>query len=100
MKKCSICKEIKETSEFPKDTRMKDGFSSNCKFCKKEISKKYREKNNKNADNCALPTVLLADTKPFENINKIVKKIGSNIITEAKPSNILIDRTIPENKDI
>jgi len=45
MKKCSICKEIKETSEFPKDTRMKDGFSSNCKFCKKEISKKYREKN-------------------------------------------------------
>lgn len=43
LKKCSKCGELKELSEFYKDG--KGGYRSECKVCKDEHSKQYREKN-------------------------------------------------------
>lgn len=37
-KKCSGCKEVKETSEFHKDATAKDGLRSQCKDCRKVYS--------------------------------------------------------------
>ena len=34
-KYCTSCEEVKETKEFHKDKKEKDGFHSNCKECRK-----------------------------------------------------------------
>jgi 5-methylcytosine-specific restriction endonuclease McrA len=44
-KKCSKCGEIKELSDFYKDSYSKDGRYSICKLCKNKATKKYRESN-------------------------------------------------------
>lgn len=44
MKKCSKCKIEKETSEFNKKSRNRDGLQSQCKDCYKEVHKKHYEK--------------------------------------------------------
>jgi hypothetical protein len=45
MRKCYICKEEKEFTEFYKDKTQVAGHSYECKKCKSEISKKRREEN-------------------------------------------------------
>jgi len=45
MKKCYICKEIKEISEFYNDKSQSGGKSYECKKCKSEIRKKQRLSN-------------------------------------------------------
>ena len=52
MKNCSICKKEKDYSEFYKNKSKKDGYSFDCKLCRKEYHKnnknvktKYLEKN-------------------------------------------------------
>ena len=40
MKKCSICKEDKEISEFHKNKKHKDGLQYKCKLCQNEYDKK------------------------------------------------------------
>lgn len=45
MKKCSKCKKVKEFSEFHKKKMGKDGLSRQCKICRKEYNKKYRQEN-------------------------------------------------------
>ena len=42
-KKCSVCKEIKDISEFNQDKTRKNGLNYKCKSCRKE----YRQKNQK-----------------------------------------------------
>jgi len=42
---CNKCGDDKSINEFNKRTRSKDGLRSDCKLCRKEISKKYRENN-------------------------------------------------------
>ena len=43
-KKCRICKETKEISEFHKDKSNKSGFRNECKLCAKERSKIAHQK--------------------------------------------------------
>lgn len=43
MKKCSICKEFKNESEFSKNKIRKDGLHTDCKDCANKINKTYRE---------------------------------------------------------
>ena len=45
MKKCSKCGEMKEYSDFYKQSSMKDGYASRCKECKIKDVKSYRCKN-------------------------------------------------------
>jgi len=45
MKVCSRCKIEKELTEFNKRIDSKDGLRSQCKSCRTELTKKYREKN-------------------------------------------------------
>lgn len=44
-KKCSICNELKDRSEFHKSGDRKDGLSGYCKPCKLELNKKWRDRN-------------------------------------------------------
>lgn len=46
-KVCSMCKHKKPTTDFYKDCTRLDGFSTNCKFCKKEYQKIYYKNYNK-----------------------------------------------------
>ena len=41
---CSKCKEFKSYSEFYKDKRNKDGYTFQCKQCKKEYDKQHHKK--------------------------------------------------------
>lgn len=43
-KTCNRCKEDKPTSEFHKYSRSKDGYKSECKQCRNDLSKEYRKK--------------------------------------------------------
>lgn len=45
MKKCASCKEIKEISDFNKDSKRLDGKDPYCKLCKKEKTNKWYLKN-------------------------------------------------------
>ena len=46
-KECSICKEVKDIIEFPKDNNKKYGKGSRCKSCLSQLYKqKYQEKKN------------------------------------------------------
>ena len=45
MKKCSVCKENKDVSDFHKDMSRKDNLCQKCKSCKSIIDKEYSEKN-------------------------------------------------------
>ena len=40
---CSKCKIVKPITEFHKNSYRKVGYRSDCKDCKKLLSKKYRE---------------------------------------------------------
>ena len=42
-KKCRICEDMKEVSEFHKKRSTKDGYRNECKECVKDIQKKYKE---------------------------------------------------------
>lgn len=45
MKECTTCNKIKESSDFHKDSRRKDGLQCKCKECKKEWSaNRYKNK--------------------------------------------------------
>lgn len=44
-KKCSICKQFKDTSEYNKHPKRKDGLQSHCKLCGKIRSKCYYQRN-------------------------------------------------------
>lgn len=44
-KKCRICGDFKDYTEFYKDKCRKDGFSNRCKICDRKESKKYQQKN-------------------------------------------------------
>lgn len=41
MKKCTICKTDKPIDEYNKNKTRKDGYSTVCRECNKEVSKKY-----------------------------------------------------------
>ncbi|GIO16874.1 hypothetical protein J19TS2_64290 [Cohnella xylanilytica] len=43
-KKCSGCKEVKQSSEFSKHNYSLDGLQTYCKLCRRELGKKRREK--------------------------------------------------------
>lgn len=45
MKKCNKCNIEKELNSFPKNKRSKDGLRSDCKDCRKETRRAYRENN-------------------------------------------------------
>lgn len=47
MKRCSICKSMKEFSEFNKHSGKSDGFQSACRACNKERSRAYYKRNKK-----------------------------------------------------
>lgn len=44
-KRCTICKQIKELSEFNKNKCKKDGLNTLCKICSQERSKQYYKEN-------------------------------------------------------
>ncbi len=44
-KYCKICKETKETDDFPKSQRYKDGRDYMCKTCRNATNKSYRDNN-------------------------------------------------------
>lgn len=44
-KKCTTCKEIKDISEFTKDTSAKSGLNTQCKKCRKVVKDKWIEEN-------------------------------------------------------
>ena len=45
MKICKVCKIEKELSEFGKRPDSKDGYRNDCKECRKEFMKLYKELN-------------------------------------------------------
>jgi hypothetical protein len=45
VKSCKECKELKILSEFAKDSRMKEGYSNQCKVCRNNYQRKYRTEN-------------------------------------------------------
>lgn len=47
MKICSICKDPKEGTEFPKKSSSKDGLTSACKICTNENNRKSYKKRDK-----------------------------------------------------
>ena len=44
MKKCNVCKEKKELTEFNVMNRNPDGRAGECRVCKNERDRKYRAK--------------------------------------------------------
>lgn len=50
IKKCSMCKEQKELSEFNKEKTRADGHAYVCKCCSKKLGKIYREKHPKSSN--------------------------------------------------
>ena len=42
-KKCRICEDLKEVTEFHVKRSTKDGYRNECKECVKGIQKKYKE---------------------------------------------------------
>lgn len=47
MKKCTICKEEKDLSEFNKSKRTNDGLNNICRICSNKKSKEYYQENKK-----------------------------------------------------
>lgn len=45
MKKCCNCKEYKDTKEFHKDKRTKDGLEYRCGVCRNELKRNYYRRN-------------------------------------------------------
>jgi hypothetical protein len=43
-KKCSVCKETRELSEYHKYAKSKDGYCYQCVYCSQTYKKKYRQK--------------------------------------------------------
>ena len=44
-KACTKCKLVKSLAEFPKNSRYKSGYNSQCKLCSNSTSKKWRDSN-------------------------------------------------------
>lgn len=58
MKRCSRCKQVKETSGFPKDSSEQDGLHCQCKECSAQTTREYRKRHpdrvkEANRRNCA-----------------------------------------------
>lgn len=45
IKKCIVCEELKNISEFPTRKDSKDGYRNNCKSCEKSKKRKYYKEN-------------------------------------------------------
>ena len=45
MKRCSKCKQKKDTNDFNKNKSKSDGLSTECKLCKRQQDAKYRKEN-------------------------------------------------------
>lgn len=43
IKTCTVCKETRDSSDFHKDTRLRDGYRSQCKTCVKGQAKLDRK---------------------------------------------------------
>jgi len=50
-KSCTKCQEEKPLNEFPKSSRFKSGFNSQCKYCLNTASKKWRDENSEDFKN-------------------------------------------------
>ena len=76
MKTCSKCKESKYESEFHKDSKNKNGFSSHCKKCEKirAKAKHLKDKENQNAR-----------TKIYYEVNKEKEKARAVVWAKANP---------------
>ena len=75
MKKCTVCKNIKDVLCFYKDITAKDGLQSGCKTCRQKSSNKYYLRNKK---------------KVLEN-SKRYRGVTRNIIKKIKESNPCMD---------
>ena len=92
MKKCSICKEVKSLSEFNKNKRKKDGYSTDCKYCSKIYAEQYRNSNKEK---------LLQQSRNFKEENRefinsknreryhLIKKQDSDFMEKKRKSNRL-----------
>ena len=69
-KKCTLCKDNKELSEFNKNKGKKDGLNNICRICSNEKSKKYYsdnvEKHRFNIRNRSKKTIIDNRRKLFE----------------------------------
>ena len=73
MKVCNKCGQEKELCEFNKDKRNKDGHKNQCKSCKKEYRKDYRNENKEKIRERQKEY----DKKRYqENKDKIIEKIN------------------------
>ena len=68
------CNEIKDSSEFYRDSRRNDGLCSQCKVCCRESKKSYRNKNKEKISNSA--GLYYLENK--EKINIVKKKYRHN----------------------
>jgi hypothetical protein len=66
MKRCSKCKIEKDSSDFNKKTRNKDGLQAQCKECLKEIHKKHYEEKTQYYKNKAAKNNLLYRIRNLE----------------------------------
>lgn len=44
MKKCTVCKELKDIENFTKQAQCKDGLRPHCNMCQKEKAREYQKK--------------------------------------------------------
>ena len=53
LKKCSVCKEVKDFSQFTRDRKHKNGMSSQCKACQKKRFELFWKRKTINIDEIA-----------------------------------------------
>ena len=89
-KKCSRCKEFKAGSEFDGQKRNLDGYTSDCKTCRRAYTKKYMDNNKE----------YMKKIYKEQNLKKhygITLKQFNEMITEQKGCCYLCDETLPDN---
>jgi len=77
LKKCTLCGKEKDISEFYENPALKDGYSSICKDCQKEISANWGKKNKEHKSKL-MKERYLRRKQEFAELKKMVEENGFN----------------------
>lgn len=98
MKKCDICKKIKDILEFNKNRTKKDGYNSICKICSRERSKNYYKDNTDHHKKVVNKNKQKYRKNLYFKINTIKKEKGCYFCNENEPCCIDFHHINPKEK--